>query len=486
MVIFGLIACFVVAIVVRLFVPKWNTNRWSPSNTLVSFYRTPGNSLDVIFYGSSVIGAAVDPFQLYQDYGISSYNLGLQGQNLRCTYSWLEESLSYQNPKVAVVEVKALSHLKEKDESRTRFSFDYMRWGKAKLQFAMNYCRDIEDASLSSFLFSPVLYHSRWDSLEESDFAFLAGEGGSLARGFSMLNKVTPKKKYQALTGTGNPEGAGYLESETVYLRKIIERCKEEGIELILTKTFDKQWDEDMHAYAKAIADEYGLPFFDFNMENLVTELKLNPMTDIDDSVHVNLQAAQKITGYFGDYLKANYELTDHRSIDSAAHKDFEKGMADYQALKNDRVLSMQGNFTKWLKIISEHSKQYTVLAAMPKASVQLTTAQGSLLGEIGFSDKFKENIWQEETQICAALSKGKGKSKFSEKKEVAIHKMLDDETIIDISASEEKCSITVDENRKIDGSRMVSFVVYDQVTGTVADAISITNDDNGNVVIQR
>ena len=122
----------------------------------------------------------------------------------------------------------------------------------------------------------------------------------------------------------------------------------------------------------------------------------------------------------------------------------------------------------------------------MPKASVQLTTAQVSLLGEIGFSDKFKENIWQEETQICAALSKGKGKSKFSEKKEVAIHKMLDDETIIDISASEEKCSITVDENRKIDGSRMVSFVVYDQVTGTVADAISITNDDNGNVVIQR
>ena len=67
--------------ITRLFTPKWLENRWASAKTNKTFYELKDNSIDVGFYGSSVVAAAVDPFQIYKEQGISSYNFGVMSQN---------------------------------------------------------------------------------------------------------------------------------------------------------------------------------------------------------------------------------------------------------------------------------------------------------------------------------------------------------------------------------------------------------------------
>ncbi len=98
------------------------------------------------------------------------------------------------------------------------------------------------------------------------------------------------------------------------YLDKMRELCEEKGIALILVKSpslfphWYDEWDEQIAAYAK----EYGLDYF--NYEKLADAVGIDYNTDTYDAgLHMNLAGAEKLSGYFGQYLKENYELTDYR-----------------------------------------------------------------------------------------------------------------------------------------------------------------------------
>lgn len=51
-----------------------------------------------------------------------------------------------------------------------------------------------------------------------------------------------------------------------------------------------------------------------FNYEKLADAVGIDYNTDTYDAgLHMNLAGAEKLSGYFGQYLKENYELTDYR-----------------------------------------------------------------------------------------------------------------------------------------------------------------------------
>lgn len=62
-------------------------------------------TFDVILLGSSVMMNDVYPLQLYDEYGISAYNLGSGNQRLPMTYYLVEETLKEQDPKLVVIDV---------------------------------------------------------------------------------------------------------------------------------------------------------------------------------------------------------------------------------------------------------------------------------------------------------------------------------------------------------------------------------------------
>ena len=93
---FCMVAVLMVGGLTDLLKPKWLENRWVSAKTNKSFYELQDNSAEVVFFGASVISAAMDPFQLYEEQGISSYNLGVMSQPMIGTYYWFKEALKTQ------------------------------------------------------------------------------------------------------------------------------------------------------------------------------------------------------------------------------------------------------------------------------------------------------------------------------------------------------------------------------------------------------
>lgn len=60
---------------------------------------------DVVFFGASVTMNDIYPLQLYDEYGIASYNLGSGNQRLPMTYYLTKKILKEQNPKLVVIDV---------------------------------------------------------------------------------------------------------------------------------------------------------------------------------------------------------------------------------------------------------------------------------------------------------------------------------------------------------------------------------------------
>ena len=136
---FCMVAVLMVGGLTDLLKPKWLENRWVSAKTNKSFYELQDNSAEVVFFGASIISAAMDPFQLYEEQGISSYNLGVMSQPMIGTYYWFKEALKTQNMKLAVIEIKSAGRSSEKAEEKARKSYDYMKWGKNKIQYALDY-----------------------------------------------------------------------------------------------------------------------------------------------------------------------------------------------------------------------------------------------------------------------------------------------------------------------------------------------------------
>ena len=97
----------------------------------------------------------------------------------------------------------------------------------------------------------------------------------------------------------------------------------------ILGKTGENN--AEMHA----ILAQYNLPYLNFN--NYTKEIGLDLTKDTYDAgVHLNLSGAEKLSVYFGKYLKDNYGLTDFRN-DPAVSAVYKNKIGFYDFMREDQ-----------------------------------------------------------------------------------------------------------------------------------------------------
>ena len=64
----------------------------------------------------------------------------------------------------------------------------------------------------------------------------------------------------------------------------------------------------------------------------------LDMTTDTYDAgMHLNIYGAEKLSVYFGKYLKENYDLTDYRTVPSVA-QEYEKDIKFYNDMRDDQL----------------------------------------------------------------------------------------------------------------------------------------------------
>ena len=84
------------------------------------FNEAKKDHIDVLFMGSSHVINAINPVFLFEEYGITSYNMGGHGAMLQATYWELQQALEYCTPKWVVVDTymleKSIRYLDNREE----------------------------------------------------------------------------------------------------------------------------------------------------------------------------------------------------------------------------------------------------------------------------------------------------------------------------------------------------------------------------------
>lgn len=397
---FCLIAVLMISGITDLLKPKWLENRWASAKTNKSFYELEKDSLEVAFYGSSVIAAAIDPFQLYEEYGISAYNMGVMSQPMIGTYFWFKETLKTQDLKLAVIEIKSGGRSTEKSEEKARKSYDYMKWGINKIQYALEYkdyhrkADGANNVNLWSYLFPLNLYHTRWSELTYDDYDFFLGNNDSYTKGFALLSeKFVDKSSFDLQKeneglydgfeiDTDEQEEPNAINAD--YLERLIKLADKKGVQLLFVKTPDTSWNVTQHNYISSVADENNIEFIDFNLKKYNEELEFDYSEDAADTVHVNMLGAKKITNYLGNYISKNYSLTDFRKNENSVKQDFEKNKTYYEAMIKQAEISFISNPDEYLTEITKNDYELIMVAGSNASSIPFSDTQKELLIGLG------------------------------------------------------------------------------------------------------
>ena len=272
------------------------------------FFQSKTN-FDVIFLGTSHMWNHVLPMELWDKYGIASYNWGYSNCTPAENYYLIQEILKYTSPKLIVLDVYGVIEYEQYNNGKYRtdrieqqhVQFDSFPLSLNKIRAAKDLFDDYEHNE--DFIWNFIMYHNRWSELDRSDFEY-------------ELNK---EKGAYFLTGLGKANFSPISNSEQTvidsvcypYFLKTLEYCSAHNIEVLCTYlpfAAGKQQQEVANTIGNDIEAISGCKYINMLNQNI-----LNFDTDVwNDNVHLNYSGAFKITDWLGNYIQTHYELDDY------------------------------------------------------------------------------------------------------------------------------------------------------------------------------
>ena len=278
---------------------------------------------DVLFMGTSRVLDAVQPMELWRDYGFTSYNMGNNSEPLALTRHVLDLAFDTHVPKVAVIDVFYMPHrLDEEWGYAYRHTFlDEIPLSRAKIDVVR---ATLPENKWLEFLMPFSLYHGRWDEILSGSTERMVDCEPFMMGG--ELRKGRVRDRNHMLTD----EIAQQEQPGEEALREIAAFCRENGVEPVFIALPGHATQEEQMAMnrAAAVADELGVPFVNMMRENVIDYKR-----DCCDSAgHLNPDGASKATAYLGAWLTERFELEDKR--ENSAYAYWNENLAKYEAYR--------------------------------------------------------------------------------------------------------------------------------------------------------
>ena len=291
---------------------------------------------EVLFLGTSHMINGVYPMELWDDYGIVSYNLAGHSTPIATSYWVLKNALDYTKPKVVVIDCLAIRENKKISDNfdYAHLSFDVFPLSRTKYLAVNDLMTDDIEHSKWDLLFPFSKYHNRWNQLTNADF-FVEH---SCEKGAEMRVDLVEPLCHEKIPADNKMVG------DTVaidYLERIIQECNKRGIEVLLTYIpfpADIPYQEEANRVYD-IAEEYGVDYINFLDMDIV-----NYSTDCYDATsHLNPSGARKVTEYLGQYIVNNYDVKDQRT--NADYAKWADDYEEYQIKKNEILIDIENPY---------------------------------------------------------------------------------------------------------------------------------------------
>lgn len=347
---------------------------------------------DVLFFGTSHMRAGIIPFQLWKDYGITSYNLAVNSMQIDTAYYAIKEACSYHKPKIAVLDVYSCRlNYPDVDEetavSRFQLLSDNFIISKNKVCAVKSFFsnRDVQ----KQLLFPYTLYHNRWN---ETSFRFshawneLGFHEINAGCGFGPYLRLARNiSEYELMRRICEDEYLNNEDSDGIlYVKKFISFCKENGIlpVLVYLPVASGVLQQKEGNTMQRIATELNVPYYNMlpyesNLIDYHVDLRdcnvgkedSDKDTMTNGNIHLNLSGAIKVTDYIGKILRNDFNLANHR------------GESGYEAWNDDYK-----TFRKYILVeISKQSELDVLLMScmFEGLSVQLDVAEGIAFDDV-------------------------------------------------------------------------------------------------------
>lgn len=277
---------------------------------LTKFYELEENSIDVLILGSSHAFQNFNTGVLWEKYGIASFVLGGSAQPLWNTYYYLKEALKTQTPQLIILEGYATTFTSEFADDSQIIKNNYgLKWSKDKVDAIK--ISSSEDRQ-RQFLLEYTQYHTRYSELSKEDFFKNKGNPKYIDWKGLWCNMATTSM--EALDVTNVMAKTGLYDKTEKYYRMIIELAQEKSLPiLVVISPWPGITEESQSIFnmAEEIAAEYEVPFINYNLK--LEDIGIDYAIDVADRAHLNYRGNQKYTCVVGEYIKDNFDITDHR-----------------------------------------------------------------------------------------------------------------------------------------------------------------------------
>lgn len=315
---------------------------------------------DVLFFGSSHVLNGIVPMELWENYGLVSYNMGIPEEYMPLTYYNMLLSLEKTNLKLIVIDTYMINYDEKMSnpmmphKTLDAYPLSYKKYLAVKDLFNNN---DLLNREVQ-YLFNFSIYHTRWNELTEEDFKdtheYIKG-----ARTNAIINDCEKLTYFDSINVYDKKETTGMI-----YLRKIIEYCQNNNIEVLLTylPARANPTSISISKYVKNIANEYNINYINFLNMDLVD----NNIDFFDEWAHLNPSGGRKVTNYLGKYIVENYNITNQKN-----NAEYNFWYQDYNEYIDYKIKSLEynlGNLDNFLMLLyNENDIKYEIRISSKK-----------------------------------------------------------------------------------------------------------------------
>lgn len=287
------------------------------------FIHSPLNS-DILFVGTSHMTRAVNPMELWDINGYTSYVLAAAGNGVKRENAILDIALDYSTPKLVVLDTDQYWKADELDHQVKMYHnfSDAFPLSGTKIRTTLALYED--NSVRAELLFPWLIYHNRWGKLRREDFY---PNNDSICFKGSIYDSNIGKANLPR-TPLNRDKIADIGEEGLEEIERFIRKCRSENIEVLLV-TLPYSVDNERRLYGikiEELASQYGVNYINFNE----WEFFVDENTDFSDTSHLNISGAKKMTEYLGDYISDHYDVPDRRT-----EKEYlDKWNEDYEAYR--------------------------------------------------------------------------------------------------------------------------------------------------------
>ena len=336
------------------------TQRDNTDNDKTTFFKD--DNYDVLFFGTSHVKRAISPFQLYKNFGITSYNFATNDQEHSLSYYALVYAVSLHEPKIIFLDVFRCRSNRPNDVTHGHYLFDNFNISTYKISAIVNLYDNI--TARKELIFPYFSYHNRWSSdsvqknlnflnLWNKDFLAYKNELKGYEPIFELVNE-----NFSDWINMKRLSSDEYLDDENSYniqyIKKAISFCNDKGIQIVLMYIPPTSgiWEQREANSIRKIAYTMNVPYYNMlanenqiidcytDFQNIRNINNVNSVEDFTPNNHLNFSGARKVTDYIGNILRTDFNAIDHRGDPEYAH--WEDDYNNYRAyiFKRMRELS--------------------------------------------------------------------------------------------------------------------------------------------------